>query len=230
MTNKFWNLVKTLQNSSSGSTVGPQQIKGPQGELLRTDKEKGEAFLLRYKGQLQPNGEATVKAAWREVDAQVKTGGDIQDQPVTVGELMAVLRATRKDSAPGPDGVRYPKVKSLPREQKEEFTKYINKSMMMGTVEEHERDCRMAVLPKPFKDHLLLKGYRIITMANIWVKLKEKIAARRLVKELEEKNLLPREVGGARPKRTTTSNVETAVHHIQQNLQESKHCAVGIFD
>ncbi len=106
----------------------------------------------------------------------------------------------------------------------------MNSSLICGEVEEHERDCRQAVLPKPFKDHLQLKGYRIITMANIWIKLKEKVAARRLVKELEDKNLLPPEVGGAQPKRTTTSNVETVVHEMQQELQESKHCAVGIFD
>ena len=229
--NKFWKLAKTLRNTASGGRAGPQQIKGPQGEFLRTDKEKGEAFLSRYKGQLQPNGETTVKAAWQEVDARVRAQErEVQDKPVSVGELDAVLRATRKDSAPGPDGVRYPRVKALSREEKKILARDINQSMMSGKVEEHERDCRMAVLPKPFKDHFLLKGYRIITMANIWIKVKEKIAARRLVRELEEKNLLPPEVGGARPCRTTTSNVETTIHHIQQSLQERKHCAIGIFD
>ncbi len=55
----------------------------------------------------------------------------------------------------------------------------------------------MSVLPKSFKDLFVIKEYCMITMANVWIKIKEKIAARRLVRELEEKGLLPPEVGGA---------------------------------
>ncbi len=48
------------------------------------------------------------------------------------------------------------------------------------------------------------------------------------MKELEVKNLLAPEVGGARPGRAT--NIETVVHNIQQAMQETKHTAVGLFD
>ncbi len=37
-------------------------------------------------------------------------------------------------------------------------------------------------------------------------------------------------LGGARPGRATTSNLETVVHNIQQAMQELKHTAVGLFD
>ena len=57
----------------------------------------------------------------------------------------------------------------------------------------------------------------------------EKVAARRLVRDLESRNSLPPEVGGARPKHPSTSNIEAVVHDIQQSMQSSQHCAIATF-
>ncbi len=90
-------------------------------------------------------------------------------------ELEAALRATKKDSAPGPDGVRYPQVKQLGQKEMQELADIINTSMESGKITEDQRDCRQAVLPNRLKDNSHLKGYSIITMANVLVKLMEKI-------------------------------------------------------
>ena len=88
----------------------------------------------------------------------------------------------------------------------------------------------MAVLPKSMKNHALLKGYRIITMANVWVKMCEKVAASRLSETLEQDGHLPNEVGGARPGRSTTANIETVTHLMAQSLQRGKCCAIATYD
>ena len=73
-----------------------------------------------------------------------------------------------------PDGIRYPHIKQLSEKGKSVVAEIINTSMMSGEIEDDHRDCRQTVLLKPFKDHGLLKGYRIITMANVLVKLMKK--------------------------------------------------------
>ncbi|KXJ05978.1 RNA-directed DNA polymerase from mobile element jockey, partial [Exaiptasia diaphana] len=111
-----------------------------------------------------------------------------------------------------------------------EIVEAINTTLKEGEIPEDWRDCNLSVIPKPHKDHRLLKGYRVITMANVLVKLCEKIAARRIVDFLERNNKLPTSVGGARPKRSTTSNVEALLHIMQEGLQNMNCYAIGLFD
>ena len=67
-------------------------------------------------------------------------------------------------------------------EGKSEIASLIDKSLTAGEIPTDWRDCNLAILPKPSKDHSKLKGYRIITMSNVWIKMCEKVAAGRLVK------------------------------------------------
>jgi hypothetical protein len=85
----------------------------------------------------------------------------------------------------------------------------------------------MTVLPKPAMNHAVLKGCGI-TMATVRIKLCEKLAARRLTSHLEEINCIPVQVGGTRPGRSTTTNVEV-VTPIMQNLQ-TKCAAIATYD
>ena len=118
---------------------------------------------------------------------------------MTREELEATLKSTGKDSAPGPDGVKYSVLKAMGDKDKIKLLEIINESLTSGVVTKDLRECCMAILPKPMKDHSRLKGYRIITMANVWVKVMEKIAARRLSRDLEQRDCLPCRVGRARP-------------------------------
>ncbi|KXJ09046.1 RNA-directed DNA polymerase from mobile element jockey [Exaiptasia diaphana] len=51
-----------------------------------------------------------------------------------------------------------------------------------------------------------------------------------IVHFLERNNKLPTSVGGARPKRSTTSNVEALLHIMQEGLQNMNCYAIGLFD
>ena len=228
---RFWDLAKRLKSSATGGASGPQQITGDNGEALRTDEEKGQAFRARFLSQLQQNSEAKVCVAWEEVNERLAANPEQgTEPPVTLQEVETILANIRKDTSPGPDGVKYSDLKKLDRAGKEELASLINGSMQVGEIPDDWRDCSMAVLPKPGKNHTILKGYRMITMSNVWIKIAEKVVASRLVTDLEERGCLAHEVGGARPKRSTTSNVEAVVHNAQQAMQERQHTAVGMFD
>jgi hypothetical protein len=61
-------------------------------------------------------------------------------------------------------------------------------------------------------------------------KLCEKVAARCQTADLEERNCPPVQVGGARPGRSTTDNVEAVTHSIAQSLQQTKCAAIATYD
>ncbi len=90
--------------------------------------------------------------------------------------------------------------------------------MHEGITPEDWLDCAMAVLPMPLKNYAVLKGYRIMTMANISIKLLEKLAAYRLVRDLEGRGCLPNGLGGARLGRSMPVNVEMIVHRLQEQM------------
>ena len=100
------------------------------------------------------------------------------------------------------------------------LTVLINTTFKEGFIAVDWRDCSLSALPKPNNDHRTLKGYRIITMANTFVKRCEKIAAKRVTEQLEKEGRLPKEVGGARPKHSTTSTIEVLINTMQKGLQD----------
>ena len=231
VTGKFWKLAKTMVKSASGGETCPQQIVGSNGERLTSEEEKGQAFLKRYITQLQPNGEAVAKETWEEINQLIlDSEAECQDPVVTDEELNSILKSVTKDSAPGPDGVRYSNVKQMTDNERAELAEVINESLRGGTIPEGWGDCQLTVLPKPMKDHTILKGYRIITMANVWIKLCEKVAARRLTEDLESRGCFPLGLGGARPGRSATANIEATTHRLSQCLQRSQYAAIATYD
>ena len=59
----------------------------------------------------------------RRIEERVE---ELSETNIYRAELEAALRATKKDSAPGPDGVRYPQVKLLSQKEKQELADIIN--------------------------------------------------------------------------------------------------------
>ena len=218
-----------MNKAVMGSGASSQQIVDDTGQRLTTDDEKGRAFLRRYQEQLQQQGEETLTRAIDDLNGRLQAN-DGDEPEIAMEELLGALKLVRKNTAPGPDGVTYADVKSMTDEDMEELLQVINESMKTGIIPESWGDCKMAALPKPFKNHALLKGYRLITMANVWIKLCEKVAARRIMLDLEQRGCLPATLGGARPGRSTTVNVEAVTHHLAQAMQQSKCGALAAYD
>jgi len=227
---KFWKLAKSMRKATDDSSSGPHQITGLRGEKLVTDEEKGRAFMERFRGQLQMDGKESVEDAWDEINGRMLNSSQGKEPEVTTKEFNTILKQTKKDSSPGPDGVGYSEVLNMTEHEKSEIAGMIEATRTSGKIPEDWSNCAMAVLPKPLKNHAVLKGYRIITMANIWIKLCEKIVAKRLTQDLEDRGCLPKQVGGARPRRSTTANVETVVHNVQQAMQKSEYAAIALYD
>ena len=231
--NKFWKLAKVLKNVETEASPSPQEIEDSEGNILRSDEEKGNAFLKRYLSQLQQDSQEQLRRKWSDVHLNIdKRTIWEKESKVTESEVRNIIANIAKDTTPGPDRVTYSRLKSVADDEMllSELVDVINITLKEGEIPEDWRDCNLSVIPKPNKNHRVLKGYRIITMANVLVKLCEKIAARRLVEQLERTNKISTNVGGARPRRSTTSNVEALLHIMQEGLQSNSCYALGLFD
>jgi hypothetical protein len=180
---KFWTLAKQLKSKATGGVVVPQQIRCMNGEPLRTDAEKGEAFQARFVSQLQINSELKVSKASHVINTRVENMEEgTREPPVSLAELERCLSKIRKDSTPGPDGVRYSDIWKLDIDDKCAILELINKAITDGKIPADWRDCNLVVLPKPNKDHTKLKGYRVITMSNVWIKLSKNLRQAELLR------------------------------------------------
>ena len=149
---------------------------------------------------------------------------------VTTAEVTNILYSIPKDSTPGPDKVVYSDLTSISGD--EELLNDWPHLSWPNTAHRHHFQRRfhpfglawrnLSVLPKPNKDHRIFIGYRVITVANILVKLCEKIAAKRVTAQPEKEGRLLKEVAGARPKRSTTSNIDALIYTIQKDLQDKR--------
>ena len=166
-----------------------------------------------------------LRTKWDEINSKIPKNKIWDYEPkVTDGELRNVIKSITKDTTSGPDKVVYSDLKIL-AESKHMFNdllEVVNATLEEGTIPFDGRDYNLSVLPKPNEDHRILKGYRIITMANIIVKLCKKIAAKRVTNQLKRESKLPEQVGGAGPMRSTTSKVEALVYRMQAGLQGKK--------
>ena len=106
--------------------------------------------------------------------------------PITKYEVKCIIKSA-DESSPEPDGIKYSILTTFNDEDLESLEQLLNDSLA-----DHPRrlDSHLSPVPQPEIGQMSIKGYRIFTMQTLG-KLLEIIGARRLAKELEEKNLLP---------------------------------------
>ena len=94
------------------------------------------------------------------------------------------LKKTRNDIAAGPDGISWKLLKMLKGTTLgKALLEDISQVAEVGTrtrIPEDWRKMKMVMIPKPGKDHTMVKGWRPIVLANTVGKLAEKVIAEEL--------------------------------------------------
>ena len=77
-------------------------------------------------------------------------------------------------------------------------------------------------IPKQGKDHRKLNGYRILTMQNTIGKLMERIVARKLARDLEDRKILPANQEAFRPGKCTWENAAAFEYDVYEEFQRKE--------
>ena len=222
---KFWNLYGAMHNKAKSRVI--PDFADENGVMLHSDSEKGEALFERFIRQTDQKNEAersTFLSTIREY---------LEDEPqfaiVSSESVEAQIKAS-DDSAPGPDGVRYSHLKNLSEEAINDLTEVLQDSFSRGDVPEDWLHSHLSPVPKPEKDPTKISSYRIITMQNTVGKLLEKIVARKLSIELEQKGLLPPTLGSYRQGKDTWANAAVLASDVYDGFERGDETLVAALD
>ena len=102
------------------------------GAVLKTSKEKGSALLQRFAQQSNQNNLDERKAVWKGLNrtlTEVGSNDDLSTEP----EFTDALSGLSKDTAPGPDKVKYTDIKNLSVDDKSELFRLYEKKLCSRT-------------------------------------------------------------------------------------------------
>jgi hypothetical protein len=122
-------------------------------------------------------------------------------------EVEAHIRQLKSKKAPGPDELKAPIFKNLPRIAIVALTVIFNNCMRVHHFPSAWKHATTVMIPKPGKDPTNPLSYRPISLLNIAGKVFEKILSTRLKNFLEINNLLPPEQFGFRSERSTINPI-----------------------
>ena len=224
---KFWQLHAAMNRAKKHSVV--PDFRREDDVWMRTEEEKGEAFFKRYLEQTDQKNAPTR----RELLGSLRTGYGRQllwpCTEITPEGLKSTIK-NASDSAPGPDSIAYSHLETLNEEDLSKLAAVLTKSVEDGEIPEDWLDSHLSPVPKPGKDQASIKGYRIITMQNTIGKLLEKIVARRLARELEEKELLPPTLGSYRTGKDTWMNAAVLAADVYEGFERKEETIVIALD
>ena len=103
------------------------------------------------------------KAVWKGLDRTLTDAGSNDDLLTELGFTEA-LSGLSKDTAPGPDKVKYSDIKNLSVDNK--LFRLYKESFAAGKVPADWSHSYLKPIPKPGKDHSKLNGYHILTKAE----------------------------------------------------------------
>ena len=102
-------------------------------------------------------------------------------------EFTEALSELSKDTAPGPDKVKYSGIKNLSEDDKKELFTLYDESFTTGQVPEDLSHSYLKPIPRLGKDYSKLTGHHMLIMQNTMTKPMERVVAR----NLEMRNVLP---------------------------------------
>lgn len=149
----------------------------------------------------------------------------------TVKEVQRTVQTEiNPKKAPGYDLITGQVLRQLPRKVLVKITKIINASIKLRYVPQLWKVAEVIMIPKPGKPAEELKSYRPISLLPVLSKLFEKLLHKRLMKVVEERNLVPAHQFGFRKKHSTIDQVHRITSIIEQALEEKKVCSAIFLD
>ena len=225
---KFWEFHRAMNNKKK--VKGIPDFETEDRIWVRKDDEKGEALFQRYLRQTDQKNEDERKALLYDISAHYEATNHRQYLSPNIKDNVKNCIKYAKNTAPGPDGVRYTHMKSLEDNSIQDLAEVLEKSLFEGEIPEDWLDSHLCPLPKPEKDPTKIASYRVITMQNTVGKLLEKIVAHKLATELEEKDLLPPTLGSYRKRKDTWMNAAVLASDVYDGFERGEETLVAALD
>lgn len=170
--------------------------------------------------------EAAIATLFPDATQDNNDGSDDKEEdiplppPVSIEEIIAATSKTG-GKAPGPDGIPASVIKVLGKEAPGYLCKVADGILAGGRFPVEWKRARVVLIPKPGKPPGDPSSLRPICLLSTVGKMFERIITNRLVKELEEDNLLSEEQYGFRHGRSTLMAIERIISVAEAERQKT---------
>jgi hypothetical protein len=138
-------------------------------------------------------------------------------------EVLETIKELKVGKAPGPNGVTNRALRHLPKRAITSLTKLFNVVLRRQYIPPAWKHSRVVSILKPGKDPTLPSSYRLISLLDTVGKLFEKILLARVLREVNERGLLPDEQFGFRPRHHSTAlQLGRLVERVSRNFDERR--------
>ena len=224
---KFWQLYASMNRAKKHAEL--PDFRREDDQWVRSDEEKGTALFERYLEQTDQRNADSRKELLQSL--QTNYGTDLRWPFMSLdAKRLGHIINHASDSAPGPDGVTYEHLKLLNEDELAALAEVLGGSVQDSQIPEDWLHSYLCPVPKPGKDLSSIKGYRIITMQNTIGKLLEKVIARLLAEELEQKELLPPTLGSYRRGKETWMNAAVLASDVYDGFEKKEETIVIALD
>lgn len=153
-----------------------------------------------------------------------------QTKPIECNELQAIIRSLKPFKAPGLDGIQNILLKNLPSSAIAWLTHTFNKCLSLSYWPKSFKMAKVIPILKAGKNPSEASSYRPISLLNAVGKLLEKIIYVRLVKFIEDKNLLPNFQFGFRKGHSTVHQAAKIKQFIKRNRKSKRSTGLVLLD
>uniref|UniRef100_A0A0A9YSX4 Putative RNA-directed DNA polymerase from transposon X-element n=2 Tax=Lygus hesperus TaxID=30085 RepID=A0A0A9YSX4_LYGHE len=198
------------------------------GKWVKCNQEKADAFACHLANIFTPNPADPNDELLEEPQlCDLEIGIPL----VTVKEVQRTIwTEINPKKAPGYDLITGQVLKQLPRKVLVKVTKIINAAFKLRYVPQLWKLAEVIMVPKPGKPVEELTSYRPISLLPVLSKLFEKLLHKRLMKIVEDRNLVPAHQFGFRQKHSTIDQVHRITSIIEKALEERKVCSAIFLD
>lgn len=143
-------------------------------------------FRTKFNNQIQVNNHKEIKCLLAQLDKKIKIDKfNNLTKPITVEEILCVLKSSQKKKTPGPDGFPYEFYIVFWDNIKYILCRLFNVILDGEDIPEAITEGIITLIPKT-RNPKAIKQYRAITLINADIKLFNKIIANRLKSEVDE--------------------------------------------
>ena len=217
-----WRIINLTRDPFRLREQMGEELQDKEGKILKQDKEKVEGFQ-EHNFIWAPQQEAITPQ-----DSYIQE--ELDDTPLIWREEQVdrALTGTKNNSAPGPDGISYRLLKMIRQTTlgkaiiRDIARCFPNNEQQREDIPETWQQMLTVMIPKPGKDHTLVKGWRPIVLSNTVGKLAEKVFA----DELQKIALFHQLQFGSRKKKSAIDAMMIAVAKAQEAVERGDYVTI----
>lgn len=186
-------------------------------EMLADAFAKSHVLTANYHHPIETDVEATVRRI-----CVAETPDDNNEMLTNHDEMIRLLRGMKNMKAPGNDGIFNILLKRLPDVAIIRMCDIFNACFRCGYFPDQWKIAKIVPIPKPGQNHDAPGNYRPISLLNTMSKLFERIIQERMLRHIDENDLLLPEQFGFRRQHSTTHQLLRVIKHIRVNAAKRR--------